>query len=40
MASLPNPESVRERIDSNLEALENLASANRSRAEIIEELTK
>lgn len=40
MAALSNPESVRERIDSDLEALENLADSNRARADIIEELIK
>ncbi len=37
---LPNPESVRERIDSALETLENLSAAKVSRADILEQLTK
>jgi CRISPR/Cas system-associated protein Cas7 (RAMP superfamily) len=40
MTALPNPESVRERIDSALETLGNLSSATVSRAEVMEQLQK
>jgi hypothetical protein len=40
MAMISDPHLVKERIESNLDSLKDLASADRSRAEIIEELAK
>jgi hypothetical protein len=40
MSMLPDPQLVKDRIDQNLESLQDLASANRSRSEIIAELSK
>lgn len=40
MSALPNPESVRERIDAALETLGNLSAAKVSRADLMEQLAK
>eukprot|EP01040_Poterioochromonas_malhamensis_P006311 gene6311-6791_t len=40
MSMLPDPQMVKERIEQNLETLQNLSSSNRSRSDILIELSK
>lgn len=40
ISMLPDPQMVKERIEQNLETLQNLSSSNRSRSDILIELSK
>ena len=40
LSMLPDPQLVKERIDFNLQSLKQLATATRSRSEILAELSK